>query len=262
MYRYNHYMLTIYLHGFSGDDTGLQDFAEALDLRPYHLLLMPGFGGTPVRKASRGNLGEYCRDVIELINKQSPTEPIHLIGHSHGAVIAYSIAALYPERIAQLTLINPVARPQLSSRALSAMIRGATWVIPTGLFLRVLRNPRIVDAVSDYLSTGHEQIAQTKIKMMRRHETIHYHKDMFRLSKHATSFKDFMKESHVTCHTTILYDTNDNVAGPDAATWYATHTTNPTMLKVSGGHLGVVATPEIIASALRDNKMNYNNPNE
>ncbi len=255
-------MITLYLHGFSGDDTGLQEFAEALDLRPYHLLLMPGFGGTPVRKAARDNLGEYCQDVIELINKQSPAEPIHLIGHSHGAIIAYSVAALYPERIAQLTLINPVAQPQLSSRALSALIRGATWVVPTRLFLRILRSRRIVDAVSSYLTTGHEKPAQTKVQEMRRSETKHYHKDMFRLSKHATSFKTFMKESRVICPMTILYDASDNVAGPDAATWYAAHASYPTLIQVTGGHLGVVATPQLIAETLLGRKMDYNSSDE
>ncbi|MEO5690946.1 MAG: alpha/beta hydrolase [Candidatus Saccharimonadales bacterium] len=254
-------MTTIYLHGFSGDDKGLADFAEALDVRPYYLLLMPGFGGSTVRRAARDNLGEYCHDVIEQINTIT-TEKIHLIGHSHGAIIAYSVAALYPDRVARLTLINPVARPQLSSRALSTLIRGATWVVPTPLFLRVLRSRHIVDAVSRYLTEGHHISAQARVKAMRRNETKYYHKDMFRLSNHATSFKEFMKESRVTCPTTILFDAMDNVAGPHAAAWYAAHTSNPTLLEVTGGHLGVVATPEIIAGTLRGAKMDYNNSDD
>lgn len=46
-----------------------------------------------------------------------PTRPIHLVGHDFGAVIALKIAARHPDRIASLTLIEPVAFNAVASES-------------------------------------------------------------------------------------------------------------------------------------------------
>lgn len=245
-------MTTIYLHGFSGDDKGLQDFAEAMQIRPYHLLSLPGFGGTNVPVKARKSLHVYCEHVMKSLQHAYPSDQFHLVGHSHGAIIAFCLAALYPNEVQQLTLINPVARPRLMSRLASGAVTFATYVLPTWMVLKTMRSRVIVDAVSRYMAGNHQGEAKSRIYDTRRRETTHYTKDMFRLSKHATSFRSFMEHSRVTAPTLIVYDVNDPIAGPNDAKWYVERCVDNQQLVVNGGHLGVVATPHDIATKLRE----------
>ena len=246
-------MITIYLHGFSGTEKGLARFARAMNIHPYHLWILPGFGGKPVTKTALRSLPQYCDEVMQEIKKTYPSETFHIVGHSHGAIVAFCLAAKFPHDVVRLTIINPVAKPRVVSRIASLVVDGATYVMPSWMLLRSMRSKRMVDAVSNYMSKEHALEDRKKIYEMRQYETKYYTKEMFRLSRHATSFASVSKNYTVVAPTTIVYDPKDNIASSRDASWYALRCSDNVLLEVDGGHLGVVAAPERIAKALGDN---------
>ena len=243
-------MTTIYLHGFSGNKEGLARFARAMNLHPYHLWVLPGFGGRSVSASAQKSLVEYCNEVMHDMRTTYPGEKFHIVGHSHGAIIAFCLAAQFPHDVDRLTVINPVAKPRVLSRLASMIVEGATYVMPSWMLLRTMRSKRLVDAVSGYMASSHTRENKHHIYEMRRYESKYYTKQMFRLARHATTFASITDQYRVSAPTVIVYDPRDNVAGKDDAGWYASRCVNSTMLVVEGGHLGVVATPEKIADAL------------
>lgn len=246
--------MTIYLHGFSGDEKGLADYAKAMNITPYRLWLMPGFGGKPVSKAARKSLKTYCEETMEEIVAEYPRETFHIIGHSHGAIIAYCLASMYPDVVSELTVINPVAKPRAASRLMSRLLRGATYVVPSWMMIRTMKSRRMVDAVSGYMAAHHTGDARTRIYDTRRRETAHYTKDMLRLAKHASSFRTHMHYSSVTQPTTIMYDIQDRIAGSKDAFWYADRCPNHDIIELTGGHLGVVAIPHEVAKHVAEHR--------
>lgn len=186
------------------------------------------------------------------IVSEYPHETFHVVGHSHGAIIAYCLASMYPTKVRELTLINPVAKPRAASRLLSRLLRGATYVLPTWMMMRTMKSRRLVDAVSAYMATEHTGSARARVYDTRQRETAHYTKDMLRLAKHASSFRGHMHQSSVVQPTTIIYDPKDRIASNTDALWYATRCSHHDMIQVTGGHLGVVATPDEIAKHVAD----------
>lgn len=63
-----------------------------------------GHGRGPARDPAR----DYHDHCTEVALAYLPTAPCHLIGHSFGATVALRLALDHPERIATLTLIEPV----------------------------------------------------------------------------------------------------------------------------------------------------------
>ena len=62
-----------------------------------------GYGGSPER-GGRVDFDEDARDLAELLD-----EPAHLLGHSYGGVVCLIAAALRPEGVRSLTVVEPPA---------------------------------------------------------------------------------------------------------------------------------------------------------
>lgn len=80
---------------------------------------MPGYGGSPAWAADHldsdeaGPVSSIARRVSALL--RSCGRPVHIVGHSAGGNIALAIALSYPDLVASLTLIEPVAFHLLAS---------------------------------------------------------------------------------------------------------------------------------------------------
>lgn len=74
---------------------------------------LPGFGrsGNVRRMRHESVLHTYARHVQAVVDGLGWTEPYYLLGHSHGAAVAQTMAALYPERISRLLLLGSVGTP-------------------------------------------------------------------------------------------------------------------------------------------------------
>lgn len=74
---------------------------------------LPGFGrsGNLQRVPHESVLHTYARHVQAVVDDLGWTEPYCLLGHSHGAAVAQTMAALFPRRISRLLLLGSVGTP-------------------------------------------------------------------------------------------------------------------------------------------------------
>ena len=100
---------------------GLRTKVQAVDLR--------GHGRTtlPARPGKLKSWKRYRNDVIAMIEKESPTRPIVLGGHSMGATVALLVAGARPDKVAGLVLVDPVilAPSYYTAMHLSPLHRGS-----------------------------------------------------------------------------------------------------------------------------------------
>lgn len=69
-----------------------------------------GTGNSP-RPVDRGaySLDEYAEDLVAWIKSEAGGEPVDLLGHSHGGVVASLVAAHYPHLVRRLVLLGTPA---------------------------------------------------------------------------------------------------------------------------------------------------------
>ncbi|WP_228028826.1 alpha/beta fold hydrolase [Donghicola mangrovi] len=85
---------------------GASDFsALADDLAPdWRVIALDqrGFGETD--HAVPHSMPAYVSDVVALLDQLSITEPVPVVGHSFGGIVAYHLAAAHPERISAMVI--------------------------------------------------------------------------------------------------------------------------------------------------------------
>ena len=84
---------------------GLRTKVQAVDLRGHGRTTLPA---NPKRLKS---WKRHRNDVIAFLERQAPTQPVVLAGHSMGATVALLVAGAVPNRVAGLVLVDPVILP-------------------------------------------------------------------------------------------------------------------------------------------------------
>lgn len=64
-----------------------------------------GYGGTD-RPEGGYDLDTLAGDVVQLARHLQPDRPVYLVGHGWGGLIAYHVAAMYPEVVERLAVVN------------------------------------------------------------------------------------------------------------------------------------------------------------
>ena len=92
------------IHCGLGRAANWRPFLNALD-RPVSPLLieLPGHGLAEAYDTSR----DFADQAVELALEEMPSDPVPLIGHSFGAVLALRIAVERPYRVSSLVLVEP-----------------------------------------------------------------------------------------------------------------------------------------------------------
>lgn len=99
-----HLPLIIWAHGWGQNRNAFLKIVEPFKERARHILLdLPGFGQSPPPPDNWGT-EDYAR-AVALWLKKNNAPPIIWVGHSFGCRVGIRLAALYPERIANLCLI-------------------------------------------------------------------------------------------------------------------------------------------------------------
>jgi len=101
------------LHGWGRTH---DDFGRALGLAGVDAIALdlPGFGATP-RPDRAFTSKDYAQVIAPVLDET--TEPVVLVGHSHGGRVAVCLAALMPNRVRGIVLIGaPVLRRQATTK--------------------------------------------------------------------------------------------------------------------------------------------------
>lgn len=250
---------TVYLHGYSGDKHGLRGIAGELGNEPYVLLELPGFGTSedPPRDC-RTDIVLYARCVWEKMRQAVPEGPLRVVGHSHGAMVAFTLAHLYPEDIESITLLCPVARPQWPARIFVQSLRQGSRIIKPQRLTNVLSRRLLVDAVSTYsMQRNWSRETRRHIYANRRREAAYYRPSMIDMFAQTLTFSSAMEDVRIDVPTIICFASQDNVAGKKDAEWYRRHCSNSGLVEVNGGHLVVIAEPAYVAHALAHQAVHY-----
>jgi pimeloyl-ACP methyl ester carboxylesterase len=213
---------------------------------------LPGHG--PVRRYDPAHYErwtpQHLIDVgIATVRQQYQGQPLTLIGHSTGGLIALGVALQAPELVARLILLNPVVWRDLSgivrlwlaasSRpALARIVIGATFS-PTQRSFRLFRtalqaymsspatfyaNPRCDSTLhagyTDYCATGVAAVAATARVL------------------EAADLRPDVRRQQPAIPTLIVHGAQDGIVPLDQAKWLAAHLPNAELYAVPGaGHL-------------------------
>nr|WP_319515215.1 alpha/beta hydrolase [uncultured Cohaesibacter sp.] len=153
---------------------GASDFAGiADDLSPEWRLIaldQRGFGETD--HGAEHNMGVYVGDVVALLEHLSITEPIPILGHSFGGIVAYHLAAAHPDRVSAMIIEDIGVNIQDDSAPYVA-----NW---SGTFrLREALEKRLGSRLSPYL--------QNSICRVKDGWTLNFDPDEFLISEQATN---------------------------------------------------------------------------
>ena len=95
----------LFLHGWLDNAASFNLLIPELDLAPVYAIDLAGHGHSDHRPSGIYYVWDYARDLVELITKQG-WDQVHLVGHSLGGAVASLLAALFPDRVASLSLIE------------------------------------------------------------------------------------------------------------------------------------------------------------
>ena len=105
--------LVLLLHGFPELSESWREVLPRLAEAGFHAVApdLRGYGGTD-RPEGGYDLDTLANDVVHLARYFQPDRPVHLVGHDWGGLIAYHVAAMHPEVVDRLAVVNaphPVA---------------------------------------------------------------------------------------------------------------------------------------------------------
>ncbi|MDL5030540.1 alpha/beta hydrolase [Pelomonas sp. APW6] len=118
--------VVLVLHGGSGADyrylLGLQALSDDYRVVFYDQL---GSGLTERVPAADITVARFLAELHAVVEHHAPGRPVHLLGHSWGAMLATAYAGAHPERVRSLVLAEPGFLEQDSLRELDAL--GGGW---------------------------------------------------------------------------------------------------------------------------------------
>lgn len=246
---------TVFLHGFSGDGEGLRAFADAYVGKGSHCINLPGFGGLDAPDEGSDDIRRYCKAVWRQVRRVVPEGPVRLVGHSHGAMIGYTLAVEHSDEVSSLELFCPVVRPRFMPRmAIRSLYLLRRTGMPLPFLIKFLAHPILVSMVTRY-SFQSDWTAEVKhqIIRMRKREAQYYSPVMFDLMEQTLRFAKDMAETVCAVPLRVFYVTDENVASDDDHQWYVDHAASPASQAMTGGHLCVVAHPNEVAKRCRGN---------
>lgn len=96
----------LFLHSSMSSGQQWNALRESLNL-PSYAPDISGYGKSPMPANNRQE--HKLAFELERLADQIPDHPFHLVGHSYGAANALRLARLHPEKVASLTVFEPVA---------------------------------------------------------------------------------------------------------------------------------------------------------
>jgi len=110
--------LVLLLHGFPELSESWREVLPVLAHAGFHAVApdLRGYGGTD-RPRHGYDLDTLAEDIRQLAHHLQPGRPAHVVGHDWGGAIAYHLAALRPEAVDRLAVVN-APHPSVMARQL------------------------------------------------------------------------------------------------------------------------------------------------
>jgi epoxide hydrolase 4 len=110
--------LVLLLHGFPELSESWREVLPVLGRAGFRAVApdLRGYGGTD-RPKHGYDLDTLAADIYQLARHLQPDQPVHVVGHDWGGVIAYHLAATHPEVVDRLAVIN-APHPAVMARRL------------------------------------------------------------------------------------------------------------------------------------------------
>lgn len=243
-------MKTIFLHGFSGDGSSLRPFVEAVGLPQSFAIDLPAFGSNA--RQYEPTWQGYTEATMATIRDTAGPGPYRLIGHSHGAMVAFALARQFPDDIHQIILICPVASGTNLGRAFLRANSVMRRVLGDRATLRLHRARPMVDVVTRVgKQPDWPDEAYTRLKYIRRQESARYSGAMLDVLKLIPSFRAQYNDVIITIPSGLIFAYNDLLVSRNDVSWYEHHTLNADMAWCRGGHVAPVIFPAELASIIR-----------
>lgn len=240
----------VMLHGFATSHTYWNRVLRHIPQDTFQVSTpdMLGFGQSHKPDESDYDVDEHADAVVSSI-LQISNEPVILVGHSMGAMVATRIAKRYPQLVRRLVLVN---MPLFSDkdRSEQAILRNLpllhrAYVSPIGKALHVTRETKITKTVPRVMYPKSPEmqevvaasLAHTRTSLLRSlHNTIIAYKPMVDLQE-------------ITVKTTFIYSRDDRYFSQDCFNRIDAMTHVETV-EIQGGHQLPLRRPEAIGKAI------------
>src|SRR5437764_5763869 len=96
----------VLLHGIGRSGAVWQHVVEQLDGKPYRLVAydLLGFGKSPKPDWAEYNVDDHARAVIASLLQLKPGEPVIIVGHSMGSLVAVRVARLRQDLVQHMVI--------------------------------------------------------------------------------------------------------------------------------------------------------------
>lgn len=244
-------MKTIVLHGFSGNATDLKEFVDHLQSEDAIAIDLPSFGSN--HRSYEMTWRSYVDAVYDTIQAEVGEGQFYIIGHSHGAMVAFCLAAWYPDVVRRVTLICPVARGSWIAQWFLAVTTVMTIMFGKRVLVWLMQRPFMVDMVTYFSKRDcQNEAAYEALQKARRKEAELYSVEMFSLF---SLIKEFEKECDSiyldSLPVRVITADNDLLVSKQDVKWYQARIDTPEMKHIPGGHVAPVTQTEVCALACR-----------
>ncbi|WP_257457457.1 alpha/beta fold hydrolase [Archangium lipolyticum] len=122
--------LVLLLHGFPESSESWREVLPRLADAGFHAVApdLRGYGGTD-RPEGGYDLDTLANDVVQLARHLQPGRPVHLVGHDWGGLIAYHVAAMHPEVVERLAVINAPHPSKMARHLLNPAQLARSWYV-------------------------------------------------------------------------------------------------------------------------------------
>lgn len=247
-------MKTVYLHGFGGSQLGPRKINKGLRAKDPLFFDLPSFGDSEDSSPeSITDWSVYANEVIASIDDMIGKKcKFRIIGHSHGAMLAYIIASKLPDRVDSMLLLCPLSSGSKLSRMLFKIINLMCRVV--GYEAAVLVMKATVDIVS--IVSWQPNWPKGSLKdfiNQRRAEAKRYTPTMGKLLLMIPDFTYQYESSIVNTRAVIVLARGDLAVSKDDINWYEQHMPNVVIVKqrVKGGHIMPDMHPVDLANLIR-----------
>ncbi len=241
----------VFLHGMAGSSRYWQPVISQLPPTYRTICLdLLGFGHSPKPASIDYSYEDHLQAITATLDQLTPTNPIILVGHSMGALLAFRLANRQPNRVRHLILISlPLFfSPEEAKHELTRgrWLLRITYYGPTSRLLcnTICANPILGPWVYRHLFPHMPADIANDIRL---HTWTSYDRSRHQIIEHQTARQDL---ENVASSTTILMGQNDQFYSTRSRR-FKHQTPTAKLVVADGGHHLPLEQPQLVAGIIQ-----------